>query len=145
VTVASQIVRYQVDDSTIVGFEFDPGPDWHPTGTQEMAGSLKDALAPVIEAAKAVMEMVKEAGPPEIAEIAVEFGVKVTGEAGWVVAKVASEANFAVRLTWKPSAEDDAATSESAYLLRSPENARRLLAAIDRLENGGGTERDLLQ
>lgn len=34
---------------------------------------------------------------------------------------------------------------ESAYLLRSPENARRLLASIDRLENGGGTEHGLLQ
>jgi antitoxin YefM len=33
---------------------------------------------------------------------------------------------------------------ETAYLLRSPENARRLLASIDRLENGGGIERDLL-
>jgi antitoxin YefM len=33
---------------------------------------------------------------------------------------------------------------EAAYLLRSPENARRLLAAIDRLEHGGGTRRDIL-
>jgi antitoxin YefM len=32
---------------------------------------------------------------------------------------------------------------ETAYLLRSPENARRLLASIDRLEHGGGIERDL--
>src|SRR5262249_19683078 len=30
---------------------------------------------------------------------------------------------------------------ETAYLLRSPENARRLLSAIDRLEHGGGRER----
>ncbi|MFJ9125766.1 type II toxin-antitoxin system Phd/YefM family antitoxin [Streptomyces sp. NPDC102340] len=34
---------------------------------------------------------------------------------------------------------------ETAYLLRSPENARRLLAAIDRLENGGGTVRELAE
>jgi antitoxin YefM len=34
---------------------------------------------------------------------------------------------------------------ETAYLLRSPENARRLLASIDRLEQGDGTERDLLE
>jgi antitoxin YefM len=34
---------------------------------------------------------------------------------------------------------------ETAYLLRSPENARRLLASIDRLENGGGVERDLAE
>ena len=33
---------------------------------------------------------------------------------------------------------------ETAYLLRSPENARRLLASIDRLEHGAGIERDLL-
>ena len=31
-----------------------------------------------------------------------------------------------------------------SYLLRSPENARRLLASIDGLEHGGGIERDLL-
>ncbi|MEU6943556.1 type II toxin-antitoxin system prevent-host-death family antitoxin [Streptomyces rubiginosohelvolus] len=28
---------------------------------------------------------------------------------------------------------------ETAYQLRSPENARRLLASIERLESGGGT------
>ena len=32
---------------------------------------------------------------------------------------------------------------ETAYLLRSPENARRLLASITRLERGEGIERDL--
>lgn len=34
---------------------------------------------------------------------------------------------------------------ESAYLLRSPQNARRLLAAIDELETGGGRERELAE
>lgn len=33
---------------------------------------------------------------------------------------------------------------ETAYLLRSPANARRLLNAIDRLEDGAGVEHDLL-
>lgn len=33
---------------------------------------------------------------------------------------------------------------ESAYLLRSPDNARRLLAAIDRLEAGHGSEHELI-
>ena len=32
---------------------------------------------------------------------------------------------------------------EAAYLLRSPASARRLLASIDRLENGGGAEHEL--
>ncbi|AGK77713.1 type II toxin-antitoxin system Phd/YefM family antitoxin [Streptomyces microflavus] len=34
---------------------------------------------------------------------------------------------------------------ETAYQLRSPENARRLLASIDRLENGGGTVQELAE
>jgi len=34
---------------------------------------------------------------------------------------------------------------ETAYLLKSPENARRLLASIDRLEHGAGIARDLVE
>lgn len=34
---------------------------------------------------------------------------------------------------------------ETAYQLRSPENARRLLTSIDRLESGGGTVRELAE
>ncbi len=41
--------------------------------------------------------------------------------------------------------EDYESLKEAAYLLRSPENARRLLASIDRLERGGGVERDLAE
>lgn len=33
---------------------------------------------------------------------------------------------------------------ETAYLMRSPANARRLLDAMERLESGAGVERDLL-
>lgn len=33
---------------------------------------------------------------------------------------------------------------ETAYLMRSPANARRLLESIERLESGGGEEHDLL-
>jgi antitoxin YefM len=41
--------------------------------------------------------------------------------------------------------DDYESLKETAYLLRSPENARRLLASIDRLEHSGGTERDLVE
>jgi antitoxin YefM len=43
------------------------------------------------------------------------------------------------------SLDDYQSLKETAYLLRSPENARRLLSAIDRLEAGGGTVRDLIE
>jgi antitoxin YefM len=41
--------------------------------------------------------------------------------------------------------DDYESLKETAYLLRSPENARLLLASIDRLEHGGGAERDLAE
>lgn len=41
------------------------------------------------------------------------------------------------------SLEDFSAWEETAYLLRSPANARRLKAAIDRLNQGQGIEKNL--
>ena len=43
------------------------------------------------------------------------------------------------------SLDDYESLKETAYLLRSPENARRLLASINRLESGEGTARDLAE
>ncbi|MEU7021211.1 type II toxin-antitoxin system prevent-host-death family antitoxin [Streptomyces sp. NPDC046203] len=40
------------------------------------------------------------------------------------------------------SPADYESVKETAYLLRSPANARRLLASIDELEGGGGTVRE---
>lgn len=39
--------------------------------------------------------------------------------------------------------DDYQSLGETAYLLRSPANARRLLASIDRLEIGGGAAHEL--
>lgn len=41
------------------------------------------------------------------------------------------------------SLEDYQALEETAYLLRSPKNARRLLESIAQLESGGGREQEL--
>ncbi|MGQ0572872.1 MAG: type II toxin-antitoxin system Phd/YefM family antitoxin [Pseudonocardia sp.] len=41
------------------------------------------------------------------------------------------------------SLDDYESLKEAAYLLRSPENARRLLSAIERLEAGHGTPHEL--
>lgn len=43
------------------------------------------------------------------------------------------------------SLEDYQALEETAYLLRSPKNARRLLESIVELESSGGTERELIE
>ena len=41
--------------------------------------------------------------------------------------------------------DDYESLRETAYLLRSPANARRLLASIDRLESGSGSEHGLIE
>lgn len=43
------------------------------------------------------------------------------------------------------SLEDYEALNETAYLLQSPKNAKRLLESIEELESGKGIERDLLE
>ncbi len=41
------------------------------------------------------------------------------------------------------SLDDYESLKETAYLLRSPENARRLISSIERLESGRGFRREL--
>lgn len=43
------------------------------------------------------------------------------------------------------SLDDYESLKETAYLLRSPENARRIIASIERLEAGQGTYHDLAE
>jgi len=43
------------------------------------------------------------------------------------------------------SLEDFEALEETAYLLRSPKNMRRLIESITQLENGKGTQRELVE
>lgn len=43
------------------------------------------------------------------------------------------------------SLADYESLKETAYLLRSPENARRLVSAIERLETGRGVQRNLVE
>jgi antitoxin YefM len=43
------------------------------------------------------------------------------------------------------SLDDYESLKETAYLLRNPANARRLLTSIERLERGEGSQRDLIE
>jgi antitoxin YefM len=43
------------------------------------------------------------------------------------------------------SLEDYESLRETAYLMRSPANARRLLDSMERLEGGGGQAHDLIE
>ncbi|WP_331718971.1 hypothetical protein OHU23_40985 (plasmid) [Streptomyces virginiae] len=59
--------------------------------------TLQEALDQVRPTLARVSDMVRELGPQE-AEI--EFGLKMGGETGVVIAKGTAEVNFAVRLVW---------------------------------------------
>ncbi len=101
--MSSQVATYRVDDATIVKLEIEPIQSFRPAGPGEVFGRVREAITPAVEAAKAVLEKAKEAGPDEIE---VKFGVKASGEAGWLVAKAAGEGNFEVTLTWCRREED---------------------------------------
>jgi hypothetical protein len=95
--MSMQIVSYQLDDSTTVQFEVEPPPGFRPAGAEEIAGRVREAVAPAVAAAKTVLDKVKEAQPDRVE---LRFGIKVSGGADWLVAKSAAELNFEISLTW---------------------------------------------
>ena len=100
--MTTHIVTYQVDDSTKVMFEVEPTEGFRPAGAGQIAGRVREAVGPAVEAARAVLDKVKEVRPDEVE---VRFGVKVSGGADWLVARSAGEASFEIKLTWAPKAE----------------------------------------
>ena len=107
--MASQVVKYRVDDSIDVRFEIEPSADFQPVSSEQIIGRVRDAVEPAVRAAKAVLAKFKETQPDEIA---VRFGIKVSGKMDWLVARAATEGNFEVTLTWK-SAEELAPSADS--------------------------------
>lgn len=97
--MAAAVVSYALDDETVVRFEIEPTADFRPAGPDEIAGRIREAVAPAVEGARAVLEKVKEAAPDKIE---VRFGIKVSGTANWLVAKAATEGNFEITLVWTP-------------------------------------------
>jgi Trypsin-co-occurring domain 1 len=97
--MSSEVVRYRVDEDTIAQFEIEPLPGFRPAGTGDIAGTIKASVGPAVEAAKVILDQLKQIAPDSVE---VKFGVKVTGTANWLVAKAATEGNFEVTLSWRP-------------------------------------------
>jgi hypothetical protein len=107
--VSSQIVTYELDDSTMVRFEVEPPPGFAPAGAGEIAGRVREAVGPAVEAAKTVLDKLKETRPDQVV---LTFGIKVSGGANWLVAKAAGEANFEISLTWLRGGQEADASAE---------------------------------
>jgi hypothetical protein len=96
--VSSQVVKYRVGESTVVEFEIAPAPGYQPAGVEQVVGKVRDAVGPAVDAARDLLDKLKEARPDEVQ---VTFGIKVSGKATWLVAQAAADGNFSVTLTWR--------------------------------------------
>jgi hypothetical protein len=103
-----------VDDATLVQIEVDPSDDFIPAGAESVVGRVRDAIGPAVDAAKVVLEKVKETRPHEVE---LKFGVKVSGGASWLIAKAVAEGNFEITLTWR--AENDGTRASSGSQVRA--------------------------
>ncbi|MFB7608136.1 CU044_2847 family protein [Streptomyces gardneri] len=101
---ASHVVSYELDAETVVQFEIEATDEWRQVSTDQVVSRVEEAARPAVEAAQRVLAQITALRP---AEAEVTFGIKVNGTANWLVAKAASEANFGVKLTWRPSAGQD--------------------------------------
>jgi hypothetical protein len=105
--VMADFVKYELDDGSEVFFESAEASlvslRGGPADVVD-AGKLGDRLSHIAAAADEVSKGLRERLAPE--EIALEFGVKVSGEVGWwFFAKASGEASINVTLTWRKPSE----------------------------------------
>ena len=99
------VVRYQVGDSSSVLVEVDEDTygveevSRTSEGVLDAGQRLESALASVRDAAQATLDTLTKLSPETVE---VEFGIKLAGEAGALIAKTSAEGHFTVRLSWSP-------------------------------------------
>ena len=72
---------------------------WQDAGARpaDVVGAVRDAVEPAVEAAKVVLDKIKEINP---GTVEVKFGISVSGGVNWGIAKAAAEGSFEVTLSW---------------------------------------------
>jgi hypothetical protein len=98
-----QIVEFPLDGGGSVQVEVAPTGAVAPAGHAKLVTvaqrTLQEALEPIRPVAVGVLRQMKDlAESPD--KISMEFGVKLSAEAGLVVARGTTEANFVVKLEW---------------------------------------------
>ena len=66
------------------------------------SASFEKSLAVLQPVGRAIVQQLRDLGPQEVS---LEFGFKMSGEQGIILAKAGVEANFKVTLTWKDPSE----------------------------------------
>ncbi|WP_314176161.1 CU044_2847 family protein [Streptomyces winkii] len=77
---------------------------------RELPRTVQESLVPVREAARALMDQLKEAGPQEVEA---EFGLNLSARAGAVITGAETTAHVRVRLVWKHGGSDQDDVRES--------------------------------
>jgi hypothetical protein len=98
----TEVLRYEVGSGTVlVEVDDDSYGVEHPLrneqGILDSGRRLEDALASVRPAAAAAVDALAELAPEQME---VEFGVKLAGAAGAVIAKNCADGHFVVRMSW---------------------------------------------
>jgi hypothetical protein len=102
-----ELVRFETSESSVLveveaqtyGIErVGRGAD----GIQDAVVSMGHALEGIADAARSATEALRELAPDKLE---LEFGVKLTAEAGAIIAKTSGEAHFTVSMSWE-SARD---------------------------------------
>ncbi len=101
-------MRYQVGDGSSVLVEVDEDTygveavSRTSEGVLEAGQRLESVLAGVRDAAQAALDAMSKLSPETVE---VEFGIKLAGEAGALIAKASAEGQFTVRLSWSPGSK----------------------------------------
>lgn len=102
----ADLVKVELEDGSTVYFESADGGLVCPRGRGEPevvdAGKLGDRLQQIAKAAGEVANSMRSTLAADGMQL--QFGVKVTGEAGvWCFSRVSGEGSISVTLTWKSS------------------------------------------
>ena len=108
----TELVRFQVRGDQSVIAEVDPVDDhlleddpegFRPVGrgnrTADLGEVFESRLGQIRDAAEAALEVLRGAAAPD--EIKLSLGIKLTQEAGAIIARTALEGNLGVELLWK--------------------------------------------
>lgn len=101
----TEVVRYEVGSGTVLVEVADNSygvehPARNEQGILDAGRRLEDALAAVRPAAAAAVDAMREIAPEHME---VEFGVKLAGTAGAVIARNTADGHFILRMSWSVS------------------------------------------
>jgi hypothetical protein len=95
--MAREVLRYELDDGSVVRFEAEPVGEFAEASAGLVVGRVRAAAGQAVKAAVEILDQVRGNGP-QGAEIT--FGIKVVGKTDWLVAAAPAEGSFQVTLQW---------------------------------------------